>query len=115
MYDSWGIKDDNILAVLYGYYAGRIIQCMQEVSISDNTTKKKRELLLEIMNDNLTKVAFKKGKINSKLLLLVSKIMRLNRVNLNLLVGMSIGIVKEKNARLFNYLKATSVNKSKRS
>lgn len=115
VYDSWGIKDDNILAVLYGYYAGRIIQCMQEVSISNNTTKKKRELLLEIMNDNLTKVAFKKGKINSKLLLLVSKIMRLNRVNLNLLVGMSIGIVKEKNARLFNYLKATSVNKSKRS
>ena len=88
---------------------------MQEVAISKNTTKKKKELLLEIMNDNLTVVAFKKGKINSKLLLIVSKIMKLNEVNLNLFIGKSIGIVKEKNGRLFNYLKAISVNKSKRS
>ena len=41
--------------------------------------------------------------------------MKLNKVNLNLFIGKSIGVVKEKNGRLFNYLKATSVNKSKRS
>lgn len=35
VYDHWNIKDEKIMAALYGYYAARLVQCVQEISISN--------------------------------------------------------------------------------
>ncbi len=110
VYKYWKIKDREILAVIYGYYASRLVQCIQEISISNNKNKKK--LIQEILDNELNYKAVKKGKINSKLLLIASTPMRLKSVNGCIFMGKVIGFVKNNMASTFYKLKSMSVNKA---
>lgn len=112
VYHYWNINNDDIWKVLYGYYAGRMVQCIQEISASGISNKK--ELITNILNDSLTETAFANGNIKSKILNIASFPMKNKNVNLSILYGKIIGSIKEKMPTLFYYLKSRSVNNAKR-
>lgn len=110
VYEEWKIKSPKIMSIIYGYYAARLVQCIQEISISNLDNKK--ELVSNILNDDLTKIAFKNGKIDSNILSIAALPMRNKNVWGSMLVGKSIGFVKKYMSALFYSLKSKSVNKA---
>lgn len=108
VYKHWNVKDKEILSVIYGYYAARLVQCVQEISISTNEEKKK--LIMEILNDDLSYKAIKEGKIKSKLLSIAAYPMKRKNITGCLIVGKMIGFVKKSMPMLFYKLKSKSVN-----
>lgn len=111
VYRHWKVRDKEILSVLYGYYASRLIQCIQEVAISDN--KNKQELIHGILNDSLSRQAIKLGRIDSKLLSIAILPMKVKLVATCILTGKIMGFVKINMASLFYRLKSMSVNNAK--
>lgn len=112
VYKYWNVTDGNIMSTIYGYYASRLVQCIQEISISDS--KNKKALVNKILNEELTKEAFSKGKINSKLLSIAAIPMKTRNVMGSLIVGKIIGFVKIHMASVFYKLKSKSVNRARR-
>lgn len=39
VYKYWEINDVHIMSVIYGYYSSRLLQCVQEIAISNNENK----------------------------------------------------------------------------
>lgn len=112
VYHYWGIKDSKIMSVIYGYYAGRLVQCIQEVASSN--IKDKREYISEILEDKLTVEAVSRGKIPSKILRISSYPLKIENVTMCLIMGKTISFVKNNLTGYFYYLKAKSVNKIKK-
>lgn len=110
VYKYWKIKDRKILSIIYGYYAARLIQCIQEIAISKGINKE--SLILEILNDELSYKAIRVGKIDSRLLSIAAVPMRIKNVTGCIIVGKAMGIVKRHMASLFYALKSKSVNKA---
>lgn len=110
VYRHWDVKDPEIVSVIYGYYAARLVQCIQELAISEN--KDKKEQIRDILNDRIARKAFAKGKIGSRILSVAACPMRVGNVHGSIFVGKSIGFVKTHFASLFYKLKSTSVNKA---
>lgn len=110
VYQHWGTTDKDILSVIYGYYASRLVQCVQEIAISRRVDME--EQIYDVINDPLSVKAFSSGQINSKLLRIAARPMKNGNVKCCILVGKSIGFVKEHMACLFYKLKSTSVNKA---
>lgn len=110
VYQHWGTTDKDVLSVIYGYYASRLVQCVQEIAISGRDDIKER--IYEVVNDSLSVKAFSMGQINSKLLRIASIPMKNRNVKGCLVVGKFIGFVKENMASLFYKLKSVSVNKA---
>lgn len=111
VYRYWGIKDKEILSTIYGYYASRLVQCIQEISISSG--KHRKEMIDEILNDELSIQAFKYGKINSKLLSIIALPMKHKNITGCILVGEIVGSIKNRMPALFYKLKSISVNSAK--
>lgn len=112
VYKHWNVKNPEILATIYGYYAARLVQCVQEIAISDS--KNKREFISEILDDELSCEAFNKGKISSKLLSVAATPMKMKNITGCLIAGKIIGFVKCYMVSLFYRLKSTSVNKARK-
>lgn len=110
VYEYWNINCDKILSVIYGYYSARLVQCVQEIAISN--VENKKELIKNILNDELSRKSFNKGKINSRLIAIVAFPMRTKNVIGCLMMGKAIGFVKLHMTPLFYRLKAKSVNKA---
>lgn len=110
VYKFWKIKDKEIYSTLYGYYASRLIQCIQEISISDKTMAYRKNAIKNILDKELSKKAFAYGKIESKLLRISAIPARCNNVTISFWVGKIIGFVKLHFSTVFYYLKSTSVN-----
>lgn len=108
VYKHWKVTDREILSVIYGYYAARLIQCVQEISISNS--KDKRKLISEILNDYLNYKAIRCGKIDSKILSCAATPMKIKNVTGSIMIGKAIGFVKIHMASLFYKLKSVSVN-----
>lgn len=111
VYRHWNINDKDILSILYGYYSSRLIQCIQEIAISNN--KNKKYLIHEILNDKLSSKAIKLGKIDSKLLTIAILPMKIKLVSICILTGKIMGFVKNNMASLFYRLKSMSINNAK--
>ena len=111
VYKHWGIKDKKIDSVIYGYFASRLVQCIQEIAISNN--KNKKELVKDVLEDKLCIKAFKQGKIESKLLAIAALPMKYKCVKGSIIIGRIMGFVKIHMASLFYKLKSKSVNKAK--
>lgn len=112
VFKYWKIKNADILSIIYGYYASRLIQCIQEVAISSKSKKEQKELIAQILKDPLSKKAFKYGKINSGYLKILVIPAKINNVTLCFFIGKVIGFIKIHMPSLFYYLKAKSVNKA---
>lgn len=110
VYKYWDIKDKDILAVIYGYYSSRLVQCVQEIAINKDTNK--RKLIKNIVEDQLTIEAMKNGKIDSKLLYLSSLPIKFKNVTACILAGKLIGFVKIHMSPFFYKIKAKTVNKA---
>lgn len=110
VYKHWCIKDKEILSVIYGYYAARLIQCIQEIAISDSLNKK--ELVTNILNDKLNYMAVKCGKIDSGLLSIAIIPLKMKSLWGCIAVGKIIGFVKVNMTGVFYKLKSKSVNKA---
>lgn len=113
VYNYWNLNNKGIDKVIKGYYAGRLIQFIQEISISSLDENQKMNLVKAILNDELNHKAFSEGKIQSKLLTIAAIPARYRLDRLCILVGKGIGYIKYKNPKLFNRLKSISVNKAK--
>lgn len=111
VYKHWQVKDKEILSVIYGYYAARLVQCVQEIAISKRADK--RKVIGAILRDRFDGTAIRLGKINSALLSIAAIPMKLKSVTVCILVGKAIGFVKVKMPSLFYKLKSQSVNKGK--
>lgn len=111
VYTYWETEDEDILATIYGYYAARLVQCVQEIAISGKGDKGKD--ITEILENDLTEKAFTLGKIDSKLLNFASFPMRIKSIRGCVIMGKCIGFVKVHMASLFYKLKSKSVNKAK--
>ena len=94
VYRHWNIKNREILSVIYGYYASRLVQCVQEISISNNSKADKKRMISDILNDKLSYTAIKKGRIESKVLSIAATPMRMHNVSLCIFMGKAIGFVK---------------------
>ena len=114
VYSSWNLDSDDIYKTLYGYYSSRIVQCVQEISISNCRYKEKRELIKDIINDDFNKKAFRKGSINSKLLRISIVPLKMKNITLSIIMGKIIGFVKKNMASIFYSLKSKSINKAKK-
>lgn len=110
IYDHWGIKDKDIMSVIYGYYAGRMVQCVQEAAISKNTDK--REMIQKILDDPLTEKALAQGVIDSRPLAIAAIPMKHKNVNGCIFVGKLMGFVKINMSSMFYKIKSKSVNKA---
>lgn len=110
VYTYWNIEEQDILSVIYGYYAARLVQCVQEIAISD--TKDKRKMIKEILNDDISYKAIINGKINNKLLSIAILPMKAKNITGSLIMGKIIGFVKNNMSSLFYKLKSKSVNKA---
>lgn len=113
VYNHWHIVDREILAVIYGYYLSRLVQCVQEIAISNNTRSDKRKMISDILNDRCNRMAIKVGKVQSKLLSIAALPMRMRDVTLCIIMGRIIGYVKINMSSLFYEIKSKSVNKAK--
>lgn len=111
VYKYWDITDEKIMSVIYGYYAARLVQCVQEIANSGKEDK--RELVREILNDELTCVAFKYGKIDSRLLSVASLPLKAKNIRGSIIMGRIIGFVKKNMAPTFYKLKSSSMDKKK--
>lgn len=111
VYKHWNIKDKKIFSVLYGYYASRLVQCVQEIAISSE--REKRRLIGEILHDELSRKAFGFGKINSKLLSIIAIPMKYQSITGSIVFGRVVGKIKDKMPALFYKLKSVSVNNAK--
>ena len=110
VYKHWQIDDEKIMSVIYGYYASRLVQCVQEVSASNLTTKRKS--IAEILDDNLSYIALQKGKISSNLLNIAAWPLKCHWISGCILMGKVVSLVKNKLADVFYFLKSKSVNKA---
>lgn len=108
VYKYWDIKEQEIMSSIYGYYAARLVQCVQEIAISD--CENKRQLINEVLDDEMSKEAFLEGEISSKLLRIVAWPMKKGNVGLSFLAGWAIGFVKGHFPALFYRMKSQSVN-----
>lgn len=111
VYNAWNTTDEDIMSTIYGYYSARLVQCVQEISISNS--KEKKALIREILNDELSSIAIQKGKINSKLLSIASIPLKVESVSGCILVGRTIGFVKNNMSSVFYKMKSRSVNKAR--
>lgn len=110
VYDDWEIKEPKILDVLYGYYAARLIQCVQEIAI--NTLPNKRNLIKKMLEDDLSRVAVKKGVFDSRIMYFANIPMKYHLYSFCLVLGKVLGFAKLHMAPLFYKLKALSINKA---
>lgn len=110
VYRIWNVENDNIMGSIYGYYASRLVQCIQEISISNVSDK--RSLIRNIIYDQFNNYAIEKGKINSKLLRLAMYPMKYKNITLCLLVGKIIGFIKNHMSNFFYKIKSITVNKA---
>ena len=110
VYRHWDVRDPEITSVIYGYYAARLVQCVQEIAISSGDDRE--EQIREILEDRLTRRAFRLGKIDSRMLRAAALPMRYGSVKGSILMGKSIGYVKTNYASLFYKLKSLAVNKA---
>ena len=111
VYRHWDVKNREILSTIYGYYAARLVQCVQEIAISNSSDK--QGLIGEILDDKVSSYAIKYGKIDSKLLSIAVIPMKLKNVSMCILVGKIMGFVKINMASTFYMLKSKSVNKAR--
>lgn len=110
VYKHWNVNDTHVMAAIYGYYSSRLVQCVQEISISQASNK--RGLIREILDDDLSKKAIKNGVINAKALKIAIIPMKIGNVSGCIAVGKCIGFFKEKMPSLFYKVKSISVNKA---
>ena len=110
VYEHWGVTDKDILSVIYGYYAARLVQCVQEASISD--AENRRDIVSSILNDPLTEKALDEGIIDSKPLAIAAKPMRTKNIAGCIAIGRLIGFVKNNMSSVFYRIKSKSVNKA---
>lgn len=111
VYQYWNMQDKDILSVIYGYYGARMVQCIQEIAICDQPDKS--TLIRNILNDDLSEVAFREGKIESKVLSMAAYPMRKKNVPCSFFIGKSMGLVKKYYASTFYKFKSIIVNKAK--
>lgn len=111
VYEHWEVNDNEILSTIYGYYASRLVQCVQEISISDGECK--RILIRKILDDDLSNKAFKAGKINSKLLSIISIPIKHKNITGCIVMGKLVGNIKNSMPALFYKLKSVSVNNAR--
>lgn len=110
VYNHWNILDSDIIRTIYGYYVSRLVQCVQEISVSNSFEK--RKLINEILKDRFNNRAMERGKISSKLLMLAAVPLKMKNVTACIVMGKIIGHVKKNNAAVFYALKSMSVNKA---
>lgn len=111
VYQHWNITDPDIMSSIYGYYAARLVQCVQEIAISDDPEKKK--LVGEILADPLTIDAFRYGKIDSRPLEIAAWPMKAQNLSGSIAVGQLLGFVKIHMSDLFYKIKSKTVNKAR--
>ena len=110
VYKHWGIKDRSVMATIYGYYSARLVQCIQEIAGSNS--KNKKALIKEILDDPLTEIALKRGRIESKPLAIAAVPMKAKNIYGCIAVGNMIGFVKKSMPSVFYRIKSRSVNKA---
>jgi glycosyltransferase involved in cell wall biosynthesis len=110
VYKHWDIKEKSIMSVIYGYFASRLVQCVQEIAISKSDNKK--ELIKQILDNKLCDLAIKNGVLSSKLLAIAIIPMKMKNVTGCIIIGKCIGFFKKNMPSLFYRLKSTSVNKA---
>ncbi len=110
VYKEWNLHSKSVRKTLYGYYASRLVQCIQEIAISNVPDKK--DQIRKILEDKGTKKAFRYGKISSNLLRIAAIPVRRGSVEGSLAMGKTIGFVKNNMSAFFYKLKSKSVNKA---
>lgn len=111
VYKHWGVKGKDITSTIYGYYASRLIQCIQEVAISESN--KKEEIIRDIINDPLTQKALQDGHIEAVPLRIAIIPMKNKDIKGCLFVGKLMGFAKNHMPVTFYRVKSRSVNKAK--
>ena len=113
VYHHWKVNNSDILKIIYGYYASRLVQCVQEIAISNNSKEDKKKMISNILNDKLSYKAIRVGKIKSKILSIAVIPMKIKNVTLCICMGKIIGFAKVNMTSLFYKIKSKSVNKAK--
>ena len=108
VYKYWKITDKNIMSVIYGYYAARLVECVVEISISNCNNK--RSEIKQILDDPISYDAISKGKISSSTLSIAAYPMRKRNITGCLLMGNMIGFTKKHMTKQYYRLKSKLVN-----
>ena len=111
VYKYWDVRGKEITSTIYGYYASRLVQCVQEAAISN--FEKKEEIIEEILKDPLTEKALRSGYIEPMPLRMAAIPMKKKDIMGCIKVGKIMGFVKNRMPSLYYKAKSTSVNKAK--
>lgn len=114
LYNFWNYSDDKTINSINSYYLGRLFQCVQE--LADNKKLKYREKIIkvkEILHDEKTVVAFKNADSLSLKFKVLTLPMKFKLVNLSILFGKIVSIVRRLFPSLFILLKEKEVHGKK--
>ncbi len=110
IYEQWNVDDPDIMEEIYSYYTSRLVQCVQEISISN--IQNKIDVINSILSDPLTIIALKNGRSKSILFNILEILLKLKNPYLCLIAGKLIGFIKSHFTILFFALKSKFVNKA---
>ncbi len=99
MYKEWNLHSKIVRKTLYGYYASRLIQCVQEIAVNDSHEKTNQ--IRMILMDKETQKAFRYGKLKSMLLWISAIPIRGKSVIASIVMGKALGIIKSISSSFF--------------
>ncbi|MCT3584276.1 MULTISPECIES: glycosyltransferase family 2 protein [Levilactobacillus] len=106
VYSYWQNVTEESWGAIYYYYASRLVQCIQELTSSPNLSwSEKKKITKRIINDDLSRQAISSAVGASKLMSLCFIPMRLQLVNLTMIMGSFISFFKNNMSGLFYQLK----------
>lgn len=111
LYRHWGIADEASMDAISCYYAGRLAQCIQELSDNQNISAPERRVKIrEILNDPLSVEALRQAHSLSKKMEIMVAPMKLKSVGLSMLMGRAISFVRSAAPGLFIRMKEQEVH-----
>ncbi|MDE6407528.1 MAG: glycosyltransferase family 2 protein [Anaeroplasmataceae bacterium] len=113
LYQVWNYMDEMTRTSINSYFAGRIIQCVQELVDNRKLTKKeKKDRIKEILNHPLVIEAFKDAKLSKKMKFL-SKPIKKKSVHGSIRNMKMVNMVRKFFPKLFVKMKENEVHGSK--
>ena len=112
LYKTWDYMDNEIQRSICSYFAGRVIQCIQEIEDNNHLEKKKKkQKVFQILHSEYTVYAFKYAKLSKKFKV-VSMPMKRKNVSLSLFNVKMINILRKFFPKIFIKLKEKEVHES---
>lgn len=97
VFQHWNMLEAECMGVIYYYYASRLVQVIQGIVANDSLSfKKKRVLVKQVLDDDLTVQSLKTAKANSKVFAMFFFPMRNKWYDISIVMGQLVYFLQNK-------------------